>query len=149
MRGQMLCFHSERRLVRHVVYGTDCYIVPRRDGRILVGATVEDVGFDRSMTEEAVKSLHDSGLEMIPALGNVKMRETWCGFRPFASDGLPVLGGVSGIENLALATGHFRNGILLAPLTGSVIADHLFGTDSPYLGLYGMSRFASRSAGSA
>ena len=149
MRGQMICFHPERRLLRHVVYGTGCYIVPRRDGRILVGATVEDVGFDKSVTEEAVKLLRDNGLEMVPALGNVKMMERWCGFRPFASDGLPVLGCVSGIENLALATGHFRNGILLAPLTGSVIADHLYGTESPYLSLYGPARFASRSAGSA
>jgi glycine oxidase len=146
IRGQMICFRPKNPPLKHVIYGAGGYLVPRRDGRILAGATVEDVGFDKSVTESAVKSLNSIALEILPALDNLKITERWSGLRPFCSDGFPVLGGLLGIDNVTLATGHYRNGILLAPVTANIMADHLSGIDSEYLKEFGAERFANESA---
>ena len=100
------------------------YLVPRRDGRVLMGATVEKTGFDASVTAGGVSDVIREGLRMAPGLAEAPVVETWAGLRPMSKDGKPILGPV-GLERLVLATGHFRNGILLAPITGRLIADHL------------------------
>jgi glycine oxidase len=122
IRGQMVCFESNPQIARHVIYGPRGYIVPRRDGRLLAGTTTEQAGFDKRVTAEGVSSILASALEISPQIGALPMRASWAGFRPRAPDGLPVLGQYAEIGGLFYATGHYRNGILLAPITGELIA---------------------------
>jgi glycine oxidase len=123
VRGQMLCLDARPQIARHVIYSSRGYLVPRRDGRVLAGSTVEHVGFERSVTDEGVDAIKSMALEIAPGLAALPMIDSWAGFRPRAPDGLPVIGTCEGIEGLFYATGHYRNGILLAPITGKVIAD--------------------------
>lgn len=142
VRGQMICYRPDRPLVRSVIYSPRGYIVPRADGRILVGATVEHAGFDKNVTDEGVESLRTVGAEILPELSRLPVVESWAGLRPFVSDGLPVIGSLSGLENICVATGHYRNGILLAPLTAKVIAAKVVsGSGSRYLDVFGAKRF--------
>ncbi|MDT7602261.1 MAG: glycine oxidase [Acidobacteriota bacterium] len=133
VRGQMLCFASaaDAPLVRHVVYSPSGYVVPRRDGRLLAGTTVERVGFDKSVTEEGRRAIRSHAEEIAPAVADLKLIDEWAGLRPRASDDLPVLGASAEIENLFYATGHYRNGILLAPLTGMLIAELITTGETP------------------
>ena len=142
IRGQMLSFQTAKRLFSKVIYSPRGYIVPRVDGRILVGATVEDVGFDKNVTADGVDFLRENALEIAPNLVNLKVSENWAGLRPFAADGLPILGGFPEIENLFIATAHYRNGILLAPLTAKILADKIAeNVDSEYLEIFNPQRF--------
>jgi glycine oxidase len=147
IRGQMISFSSDVGRFRHVIYSHRGYIVPRADGRVLAGATVEDVGFDKDTTASGLSSIRDVAAEIAPGFAAVWPSESWAGLRPFAGDGLPVLGNVPGVENLTIATGHFRNGILLTPLTGKLIADRLIdGRPSRYLDIFGLDRFSAAAA---
>ena len=123
VRGQMLCFDARPQIARHVIYSSRGYLVPRRDGRVLAGSTVEHVGFERSVTDEGVDAIKSMALEIAPGIADLPVIDSWAGFRPRAPDGLPVIGTCEGIEGVFYATGHYRNGILLAPITGKVIAD--------------------------
>ena len=123
VRGQMLCFQTSPQLFRHVLYTARGYLVPRRDGRVLAGSTLEHAGFDKSVTNEGAASIKSMASEISPALEHLPLIDSWAGFRPRAADDLPVLGPRQGIEGLIYATGHYRNGILLAPITGETIAD--------------------------
>ncbi|HVS20393.1 MAG TPA: FAD-dependent oxidoreductase, partial [Pyrinomonadaceae bacterium] len=123
VRGQMLCFEARPQIARHVIYSSRGYLVPRRDGRVLAGSTAERVGFDKSVTDEGRNAIKLMALGISPALKHLPLIDSWAGFRPRAEDGLPVLGPCEGIEGLVYATGHYRNGILLAPVTGELIAD--------------------------
>lgn len=144
IRGQMISFKTDTRLIRRVIYGPRGYIVPRADGRVLVGATVEDAGFDKSTTAEGIDSLKAAAVQIAPNLMEFSISETWAGLRPVAEDGLPVIGVVPGFENVFIATAHYRNGILLAPKTAQVISDRIFdGVSSRFLELYGPNRFSS------
>ena len=143
VRGQMIAFHTAKRLFQKVIYSPRGYLVPRADGRLLAGATVEDAGFDKSVTRAGVEFLHESALEIAPSLVNLEIAETWAGLRPLAADGLPVLGSFPKVENLYLATAHYRNGILLAPLTAKILAESIAeNIDSDYLKVFSPSRFA-------
>jgi glycine oxidase len=143
VRGQMIAFHTAKRLFQKVIYSPRGYLVPRADGRILAGATVEDVGFDKSVTTDGIEFLRENALEIAPSLVNLGITEKWAGLRPFASDGLPVLGSFPQVENLYLATAHYRNGILLAPLTARLLAEKISGAAaSDYLKIFGPQRFA-------
>ena len=113
-RGQMIAVRGERCPITRVVHSSSVYVVPRRDGRVLIGATVEYTGFQKAVTVSAVNHLLKAGLELVPSLGQCEVVEMWSGLRPDTIDHLPIIG-LSGIDNLMLATGHFRNGILLAP----------------------------------
>jgi glycine/D-amino acid oxidase-like deaminating enzyme len=115
-----------------VLFGTEIYIVPRRDGRIVIGATSEDVGFAPGSTAEGVAGLFDRAIRLCPVLANYPVVEQWWGFRPSTPDELPILG-YSADPRLLLATGHYRNGILLAPATAQIIADLLFDRVHPLL----------------
>ena len=142
VRGQMIAFQTAKRLLQRVIYSPRGYIVPRADGRILAGATVEDAGFDKSVTPAGIEFLRDNALEIVPSLINLEIADKWAGLRPFAADGLPVLGAISEIENLFIATAHYRNGILLAPLTARILADKIIrNADSEFLESFSPQRF--------
>jgi glycine oxidase len=133
VRGQILCFamKDDERIARHVIYSPSGYIVPRRDGRLLAGTTVEHVGFDKSVTEEGRRAIISYATEIAPAVADLKLTDEWAGLRPRAADDLPVLGASEEIANLFYATGHYRNGILLAPLTGTLVADAVTTGETP------------------
>ncbi|HVS81331.1 MAG TPA: glycine oxidase ThiO [Pyrinomonadaceae bacterium] len=143
VRGQMLCFEARPQIARHVIYSSHGYLVPRRDGRVLAGSTAERVGFDKSVTDEGVNGIKTMAVEIAPALAHLPLLASWAGFRPRAADDLPVLGRCEGIEGLFYATGHYRNGILLAPITSEIIADAIVhGASPPNLGPFSPNRFA-------
>ena len=133
VRGQMLCFETNPRLVRHVIYSPRGYLVPRSDGRLLAGATSEHAGFDKQITAAGVRALTEQSMEMVPGLSKLPMIDSWAGLRPHAADNWPVLGKCAEVEGLIYATGHYRNGILLAPITGELIADTVVGGVTPAL----------------
>jgi len=125
-RGQMIALAHVPAVVRHCVHG-EVYLVPRPSGELLIGATVERAGFQRAVTAEGVAGLLRSAIELVPALRGLPLARTWCGFRPWAPDSLPVLGPWPGVEGLFVATGHFRNGILLAPITARLMTEWITG----------------------
>lgn len=142
MRGQMISFHAAKRLFKRVIYSPRGYLVPRLDGRVLSGATVEDAGFDKSVTASGIEFLRERALEIAPSLVNLEIRDAWAGLRPFAPDGLPVLGVLPEFENLRVATAHYRNGILLTPLTARILADEIAeNKNSDYLKIFSPRRF--------
>ncbi len=108
--------------LQQVLFGEEIYIVPRRDGKIIIGATSEDVGFAPQNTSQGIQQLLTAAARLFPLLQDFPIHETWWGFRPATPDELPILG-TSAYENLTLATGHYRNGILLTPITAKLIAD--------------------------
>jgi glycine oxidase len=122
VRGQMLCFEPNTRVSRHVIYTPRGYIVPRRDGRLLAGSTSEQVGFDKQVTADGVQSIRAAATEISARISSLAIVDSWAGLRPRAADTLPVLGPCDEIAGLHYATGHYRNGILLAPVTGELIA---------------------------
>jgi len=109
-------------LIDRVLHSEKCYLVPRKGGRILIGATVEYAGFDKAITAGGINSLLEGAMELVPALKDFSIVESWSGLRPDTPDHRPIIG-PSGIDNLLLATGHFRNGILLAPITAELIRE--------------------------
>ena len=123
--GQMICFAPNENLLHCVIHSQRGYLVPKQDGRILAGSTSEDRGFEKGVTDEVIMQLHDMAAEIVPALADESMVDSWSGLRPCSSDQLPVIGNIAGISNLTIATGHYRNGILLAPGTAQIVADHL------------------------
>lgn len=131
IRGQIVEFHTAKRLFDHVLHTRRGYLVPRMNGRILVGATTEDVGFDESTTDAARSELSAAAFEISPSLANLIPSDHWSGLRPFAADAMPVIGRPSGIGNLLVATAHYRNGILLAPETARLIASAVIGGIEP------------------
>jgi len=142
IRGQMLAFNDNYKLFRHVIYSPRGYLVPRKSCRILVGATVEDVGFDNRTTSTGTASLLNTAFEIAPEFKNLSLKKSWAGLRPFAADGLPVLGAIPEVENLFIATAHYRNGILLAPKTAEILADKIVGAaESEYLEIFSPRRF--------
>ena len=126
VRGQMVCFQTSPRLARHVLYSPRGYLVPRLDGRVLAGSTSEHAGFAKEVTASGIHTIRSHASEIAPALAALEMASTWAGLRPRAEDDLPVLGPCE-IEGLFYATGHYRNGILLAPITGELIAEAIVG----------------------
>jgi glycine oxidase len=123
VRGQMLCFDARQRLARHVIYSPRGYLVPRLDGRLLAGSTTEHAGFDKRVTGGGVHAIMTHALEIAPSVCGLALLDSWSGLRPRAEDELPVLGRCASVRGLVYATGHYRNGILLAPITGELIAD--------------------------
>jgi len=123
VRGQMLCFESHPRLARHVIYSPRGYLVPRLDGRVLAGSTSDVVGFDKRVTAAGVHSILTVALEISPAVSALPLVDCWAGLRPRAPDNLPVLGPCAEIDGLFISSGHYRNGILLAPISAELLAD--------------------------
>ncbi len=121
-RGQMLVFRGPKRLVRHAVMSERAYVVQRRDGRLLVGSTIEHVGFEKALTLEGIHGILCGLRHMSSLLNQCTFLDAWAGFRPYTKDKLPVLGKTP-IDGLYVATGHFRHGILLAPITATLMAE--------------------------
>lgn len=150
VRGQMICFWSEVGLFRHVIYSRRGYLVPRADGRVLAGSTSENVGLDNSVTDAATTALQTMAAEISPSLSGLPIADRWSGLRPMAADNMPVIGQIDGVDNLFMATAHYRNGILLAPLTAKLATEHLVGqSDSEYFRIFGPRRLGLRSVGTA
>lgn len=132
VKGQMLCLAlPSRNLLRHVVRSPKVYLIPRSSGRLLVGATVEEAGFDKRTVPSTIQRQHQAALELIPQLRDAKILGDWAGLRPGTPDGLPILGETE-ISGYYAATGHFRDGILLAPITAEVMAQVIFGEKPAY-----------------
>lgn len=121
-KGQMVSLRAERVKIERVLWSNKIYLVPRNDGRILAGATVEYAGFDKKVTAGALAKLVSSAIELAPELSQAHVEETWAGLRPDSPDHLPILGPAD-IDGLLIATGHFRSGILLAPITARLIRE--------------------------
>ena len=122
VKGQMLQLQMEPPFeLEHVVWGQRVYLAPKSNGRLLVGATVEEQGFDTRLTAGGIYSILDAAWEVVPGIYDLPVTETWAGLRPGSRNNLPILG-PAGPEGIFYATGHFRNGILLAPITGDEMA---------------------------
>jgi len=127
VRGQIVSVDNARPPLRAIVFGGDLYLVPKRDASVVVGATIERVGFDCRVTVGGVASLLDGAARLAPALAGSRFRTAWAGLRPATPDDLPTVGRVPGCEGLWLAAGHTRNGVLLAPVTGELVTDLILG----------------------
>ena len=125
-RGQIVELETPEPLLTSVIVGARAYLVPRDDGRVLVGSTMEFVGYRREVTAGAVRDLLDAALELVPALAHSGVKQSWSSFRPYTHDQLPLIGATP-TPHLWLASGHHRNGILLAPVTAAVVAALVLG----------------------
>lgn len=144
-RGQMIAVKGRGCPITRVVHSRKVYLVPRRDGRILIGATVEYAGFEKGVTVDGISSMLSAALEVVPSLRDFEVTEVWSGLRPDTGDHFPVIG--RGAEGLVLATGHFRNGILLAPVTAELIAELISTGRTPDpLSTFGSERFEASHA---
>ncbi|HLH09746.1 MAG TPA: FAD-dependent oxidoreductase, partial [Terriglobales bacterium] len=149
VKGQMLALApvvttanvtAPRHLVRHVIRGA-VYIIPRGDGRIVVGATVENVGFDKRVNPGTIQNLHQQAANLVPGIGEARILEDWAGLRPGTPDGLPILGRTE-YDGYFVATGHYRDGILLAPVT-ALLLGQMIRAQEPSLALaqFSLERF--------
>jgi len=127
MRGQMLLFKAAPDLLPHIVYREGIYLIPRRDGHILAGSTVEDVGFDKSTTEAVGQMLYRAATDILPALQSVPLVQHWSGLRPGSPDNIPTIGRHPLVENLYANTGHFRYGVTMAPASARLLTDLIAG----------------------
>jgi glycine oxidase len=132
-RGQMVQLQLPPGTLSHVLFTGRGYLVPRRDGRVLAGSTLEFVGFEKQVTVEGLRSILALAVDAVPALAQATISAQWAGFRPYTADGLPLLG-EGPTQRLFFATGHHRNGILLAPITARIVADAVLGRP-PMFGL--------------
>lgn len=150
-KGQMISLRCDGVKIERVLWSEHIYLVPRNDGRILAGATVEYVGFDKTVTAGGVRKLLNAAMELVPGLEAARIEETWAGLRPDTPDHLPILGPAD-LEGLLFATGHFRSGVLLTPVTAKLIHEWVTNKNvSADLGRFSPLRFqktASRPAAS-
>jgi glycine oxidase len=148
IKGQMLALRMDPAapLITHVIWAPGIYLVPRRDGRLIVGATVEERGFDDTLTAGGVLTLLEAAWRAVPAIEELPIDEMWVGHRPGSRDDAPILGPTA-LDGLICATGHHRNGILLAPITADAIAAlALDGTLDPAIAPFGLDRFVPAQA---
>jgi len=132
VKGQMLCLVAPfRNLLKHVIRSPEIYLIPRSDGRILVGTTVEEAGFDKRTDIAMIQRFRQSAITLVPELRNAKILEGWAGLRPGTPDALPILGATA-TRGYYVATGHFRDGILLAPITAQVMSEVITDTNCKY-----------------
>jgi len=144
VKGQMLCVvMPQKELVRHVIRTPDVYLIPRSDGRMLIGATAEEAGFDKRAVPETILKLRQAALDLVPKLAEASILEAWAGLRPGTADGLPILGATP-TPGYFVATGHFRDGILLAPVTAKLMRQTMT-AQSPHIDIsrFSATRFAN------
>lgn len=127
VRGQMLLFDVRPGLINSIILKDGKYVIPRRDGHILVGSTTEEVGFNKSITTDARELLLQHALDIVPALKDVPVVTQWAGLRPGSPGGLPFIGAVPGAGNVFVNAGHYRNGLVLAPASAQLMVDLLTG----------------------
>ena len=134
VRGQMLCFEANSRPISHVIFSPRGYLVPRLDGRLLAGSTTEHAGFDKRVTGGGIHTITSHAIEIAPLFERLPVMDMWAGLRPRAVlDEWPVIGGSAETAGLYYATAHYRNGILLAPITAEGLADEITGGVRPSL----------------
>jgi len=127
IRGQLIQLRTDPGALHRVIWGPDGYLVPWPDGAVLVGSTVEDVGFDENYTDEAVEKLRAAAASLVPSLANAEVTSIRTGLRPKGPDDVPVLGHSKAVPGLIYATAHYRNGVMFAPLTVKLVSDLVFG----------------------
>ena len=121
-KGQMIALRADDLRIERVLWSENIYLVPRNDGRILAGATVEYTGFEKGLTAGGLQKIFSGAIELSPGLAAARVEETWAGLRPDSPDHLPILGPTD-IDRLLIATGHFRGGILLTPITARLVCE--------------------------
>lgn len=127
VRGQIVGTETLPKVLSACLSTTDCYLAQKGHGEVIIGSTTEEVGFDAGVTPAALKTLAAGAVRAVPFLANVRVKRTWSGLRPGTPDELPILGPVEGLGGYLSACGHFRTGILNAPLTGLLTADLIVG----------------------
>jgi glycine oxidase len=127
VRGQIVLFQCPAQPFRRILSEGPRYLVPRDDGRVLVGSTEEEAGFDKSTTKEAIRELTQLAIDLVPSLRQAQVERTWAGLRPGSFDGLPYLGQIPGLENAFVAAGHFRSGLYLSTGTAVVMGQLIRG----------------------
>lgn len=123
VRGQMLLFHPQKTVLKRIVLTEGKYAIPRKDGRVVVGSTLEHVGFDKSTTDDAKQQLSELAFRLVPALRDAELEKQWAGLRPGSPDGVPYIGELDALPGLFINAGHFRNGLVLAPASARLMAD--------------------------
>jgi glycine oxidase len=142
VRGQMVGLEMPLPAVRHVLYSRHAYLIPRLNGLLIAGSTMELSGYDKRVTAGGIASIIERAVEMLPCISELAISETWAGLRPRSPDELPVLGLDPAISGLIYATGHFRNGILLAPITAKIISELMLkGESTTRLEPFNVARF--------
>lgn len=129
VRGQMILFFAKPGQIRHVTLCRDRYVIPRKDGRILIGSTLEEAGFEKRTTAEAKEDLYRIAVEMFPLLKRTPIEDHWAGLRPGSPSGIPYIGPFPGAEGLYVNAGHFRNGLVTGPASARLVADIVLGRD--------------------
>ena len=132
VRGQMLLYRAQPGMLQHIILQNGTYLIPRDDGHILVGSTLEDVGFDKATTGEARVALHARALGMLPQLAQAEFIKHWAGLRPAAPDNIPTIARHPQLENLFLNSGHFRYGVTMAPASAQILANRIFSREQPF-----------------
>lgn len=127
IRGQMVLLKTPAPILQHVIYSGGRYLVPRDDGRLLVGSTLEDVGFDHRVTADAVRGLIDFAVAWFPELRDAELEHSWAGLRPASANGEPIIGQIPGMRNAFVAAGHYRSGWILAPATALLMSQLIRG----------------------
>ena len=142
VKGQMLAVaFTQHAVLHHVIRAPEVYLVPRTDGRILIGSTLEEAGYDKRTDADTIHRLHQAAIRLVPALREARILEDWAGLRPGTPDDLPILGETD-TPGYFVATGHFRDGILLAPITARVMAQAMTGEKPDYdLAAFSSARF--------
>jgi glycine oxidase len=130
VKGQMIQYQTPPGLVRHIVLYEDHYLIPRRDGLLLAGSTLEDTGYDKSTTADARELLMEKASRLVPALGDCEVVRQWAGLRPGVSDGVPFIGPHPDCTGMFVNTGHFRNGVVMAPASARLLTDLMLGRAS-------------------
>jgi glycine oxidase len=125
MRGQMLLFKLAPGILQEILYRADFYLIPRQDGHILAGSTIEDVGYDKSTTPQAAADLYHKAVKLLPALANAVPVKHWSGLRPGSPGNIPVIARHPALENLWLNTGHFRYGVTMAPASANMLVSNM------------------------
>jgi len=123
IKGQMLLLKGQPGLVKHITLSEERYIIPRKDGRILIGSTTEDCGFNKDTSEVVKKELLDYALRTFPALQDLKIEHHWGGLRPGSKEGIPIIGRHPQLANLYINSGHYRNGLVMAPASARLLAE--------------------------
>jgi glycine oxidase len=144
VKGQMLCvIMPKKELIKHVIRTPDVYLIPRTDGRMLIGATAEEAGFNKQTVPETILKLRQAALDLVPQLADARILEAWAGLRPGTPDSLPILGATP-TPGYFVATGHFRDGILLAPVTAKLMSQ-MMTAQSPQIDIsrFSATRFAT------
>ncbi len=127
VRGQMILFYGQPGLIRHITLHQDRYAIPRQDGRVLLGSTLEHVGFLKATTAEAKEELYRAAVELFPVLKHTPIEDHWSGLRPGSPSGIPYIGPYPGVDGLYMSAGHYRNGVVTGPASARLAADLVLG----------------------